>query len=229
MMDETDKIKSRYEKRRSNNVGNNENAIFIENVIKEREAVYTSILKKHFNKIENVTFIEIGAGGGANIDFFRSRGIKDENIIAAELLPERVALLREKYPYITVLEGDALQLNFEKSFDIVFQSLVFTSILDTDFKKRLAEKMWNMLKPGGIILWYDFKFNNPANKDVKGVGKKEIKTLFPSCNGITFYNVTLAPPVGRRVGNLYEFVNSCIPVLRTHLIAVIKKESLKFI
>ncbi len=223
MMEEAEKIKVRYEKRRNNDAGKNENAVFIENVIKERETVYSKILKEHFSEIDKVKFIEIGAGEGANIDFFRSLGIKDENIVAAELLPERAATLREKYPKITVSEGDALHLNFENYFDIVFQSLVFTSILDDDFKKSLAHKMWDMLKPGGIILWYDFKFNNPANKDVKGVTKAEIKQLFPSVNEIAFYNVTLAPPVGRRVGSMYEFVNSVFPFLRTHLIAVIKK------
>ncbi len=223
MMEEAEKIKGRYEKRRKNDAGKNENAVFIENVIKERETVYSKIIKEHFSETDKVKFIEIGAGEGANIDFFRSLKIKDENIVAAELLPERAAKLREKYPQITVAEGDALQLNFENSFDIVFQSLVFTSILDDDFKKSLTHKMWDMLKPGGIILWYDFKFNNPTNKDVKGVTKAEIKQLFPSVNEIDFYNVTLAPPVGRRVGSMYEFVNSVFPFLRTHLIAVIKK------
>ena len=223
MMEEAEKIKVRYEKRRNNDAGKNENAVFIENVIKERETIYSGIIKEHFNKTDKLTFIEIGAGAGANIDFFRKLGIKAENIVAAELLPERAATLREKYPKITVSEGDALQLNFEKSFDIVFQSLVFTSILDADFKEKLAMKMWSMLKQGGLILWYDFKFNNPANKDVKGVDKSEIKQLFPAVNEIVFYNVTLAPPVGRRVGSMYEFVNSVFPFLRTHLITVIKK------
>lgn len=223
MMEEAEKIKGRYEKRRNNYAGKNENAVFIENVIKERETVYSKILKEHFSETDKLKFIEIGAGEGANIDFFRSLKIKDENIVAAELLPERAATLHEKYPKITVSEGDALQLNFENSFDIVFQSLVFTSILDPDFKKKLAAKMWSMLKPGGIILWYDFKFNNPANTDVKGVGKNEIRSLFAELGEIDFYYVTLAPPVGRRIGKLYEFVNSVFPFLRTHLIAVIKK------
>jgi hypothetical protein len=31
-----------------------------------------------------------------------------------------------------------------------------------------------MVKPGGIILWHDFVYNNPGNKDLKGSPKKEI-------------------------------------------------------
>ena len=51
-----------------------------------------------------------------------------------------------------------------------------------------------MVKHDGIVLWYDFKFNNPWNNDVEGVNRKEIKQLFPFAKSINFYNVTLAPP-----------------------------------
>jgi len=223
MRGETEKIKERYAKRKENIVEKHGNKTFIEKVVAEREAVYTKALKNNFTTTGNLKLIEIGAGAGANIDFFRKLRIQDEDIIAAELLPERAKTLREKFPKITVAEGDALQLNYKNSFDIVFQSLVFTSILDDEFRKKLAAKMWAMLKPGGIILWYDFRFNNPANRDVKAVTKTEIRDLFPQSNNISFTHVTLAPPIGRRIGGLYNFVNSVFPFLRTHLIAVIKK------
>lgn len=105
----------------------------------------------------------------------------------------------------------------------MFQSTVFTSILNEDFRKALANKMFEMLKPGGIILSYDFTYNNPNNKDVRKLTKKEIKKLFPNHKGIQFKKVTLAPPVARRVGKFYDLLNFLFPMLRTHLIAVIKK------
>jgi hypothetical protein len=122
-----------------------------------------------------------------------------------------------------VLPGDALLLEFESYFDVVFQSTVFTSILDSDFKKKLAVKMFDMVKDDGLVLWYDFKYDNPNNKDVKGVGKNEIKELFPEAKKIIFHNVTLAPPIGRRVGKFYNVVNFLFPFLRTHIISEIYK------
>lgn len=80
-----------------------------------------------------------------------------------------------------------------------------------------------MAKENGLILWYDFKYNNPSNKDVKGVNKREIKELFPDAKKIIFHNVTLAPPIGRRVGKFYNLVNLLFPFLRTHIIAEIYK------
>ncbi len=37
--------------------------------------------------------------------------------------------------------------------------------------------MLRVLKPNGIILWYDYFISKPTNPDVKGVGKREIKRL----------------------------------------------------
>jgi len=73
------------------------------------------------------------------------------------------------------------------------------------------------------MLWYDFLYDNPFNKDVRGIPVREIKRLFPLASGIDIYPVTLAPPLGRIIGGLYPFVNRIFPFLRTHVVAVIYK------
>ena len=35
-------------------------------------------------------------------------------------------------------------------------------------KQAVAEEMLRVLKPQGLILWYDYHVNNPWNKDVRG-------------------------------------------------------------
>jgi hypothetical protein len=97
---------------------------------------------------------------------------------------------------------------------------VFTSVLDDNFRKELALKMISMVKPNGIILFYDFKYNNPANKNVKRVSPRDIRNLFSSKH-IKFYSVTLAPPISRKIGRFYNLINILFPFLRTHLVSVI--------
>lgn len=225
-MDETEKIKLRYEDRKADQtvIRNQSNTVFSIFMAKEREKHYSSILKYYFKNINSVDFIEIGAGGGANISFFNQLGIPLSNIYANELLESRIIALKNSFPTVNHLPGNALDIGTEQLYDIVFQSTVFTSILDNDFKKELANKMYALTKPKGIILWYDFVFDNPKNKDVKGVSKKEIISLFPKAKSITFQRVTLAPPIGRRIGKLYSFVNTFFPFLRTHVIAVVEKD-----
>lgn len=227
MNEEAKKVVERYERRKENKIVNKNsgNISFSYFIQKERESKYTQIIKSRFPSLTEVKVLEIGAGAGANLFFFKNLGLRWENIHANELLPDRFQALKSNFPDVTAYEGDAFELNpnLNITFDIVFQSTVFTSLLDDNFKQKLADKMWGLLKPGGILLWYDFAFDNPSNKDVKGIKKAEIKKLFRKSKNITFQKVTLAPPIGRKVGKMYSVFNA-FPFLRTHLIAVIEKE-----
>lgn len=224
-MDETEKIKIRYQKRKNDGLTqkNAASSLFSTYVVEEREKVYRQILTDYFNDFNNLQFLEIGAGGGSNIHFFLKQGIQSTNVYANELLEDRMGMLKRNLPEITTYPGDALKINEESKFDIVFQATVFTSILDDSFKKKLATKLLSLTKENGIILWYDFIYNNPKNKDVKGVSKKEIKMLFKQAKKISFKKVTVAPPIGRKIGSLYPFFNFLFPFLRTHVIAIIEK------
>jgi hypothetical protein len=218
---ELENIKYRYEKRKRKKL--KESFYFIYYMKCERERKYYEILKNKFSSFENLKIMEIGAGSGDNLLAFKRFGFKWENIYANELLDDRVKILKENLLTNNIYPGNALDLHFKNFFDIVLQSTVFTSILDIKFKRELAKKLLMMTKENGLILWYDFKVDNPYNKDVKGISKEEIKKLFKDAKKIRFHSVTLAPPLGRRVGKFYNFFNFIFPFLRTHLIAEIHK------
>lgn len=224
-MQEIDKIKQRYELRKKKPPRQTHGALLFENFHRaEKERHFSGILKNYFRMdYGDLKMLEVGAGTGKNLKFFVEAGFRPQNIWANELLDERYRLLMKDFPNIHGLPGNAVELNFIETFDLVLQSTVFTSILDHDFRRLLADKMVTMTKPGGMILWYDFLFDNPRNKDVQGIPKKCVRELFPDIKSITFTKVTLAPPIGRRVGNLYNVINGLFPFLRTHVIAVMIK------
>ena len=223
MQEEVEKIKKAYVNRKKiESSGKYSHAMYSRFIVAEREKVYESIIQKSFSNLTNRKLIEIGAGGGSNIEFFHQLGISYSNIYANELIDERINDLKKNYCEINVLEGNAVDINIDIKFDIVFQSTVFTSILNDDMQLAVAKKMWEVLSDDGIILWYDFVYNNPNNKDVRKVSRKRIKALFPLGTKFSFIKVTLAPPIGRRVGKGYPFFNT-FRFLRTHLIAVIRK------
>ncbi len=221
---ETERIKKNYEEYKSNPTvaKNHTYTEYINQVTKERQNLYKQIILSKFKKSEELELLEVGAGSGSNLASFKNLGLLDKNIYANELLEDRVKDLKTNSPNVNILPGDALQLSYENKFDIVFQSTVFTSILNADFKKQFANKLWNMTKQNGIILWYDFIYDNPKNKSVKGINKSEIKLLFKDSTKIEFHKVTLAPPIGRRFQKLYSLLNS-FSFLRTHIVAVIHK------
>lgn len=214
-----DQIKAQYNRRELTGVSQNRTYWHFADA--EREAKTLRILGNYFPSFDSLTFLEVGAGQGGNIPFFHRAGIPLTNITVNELLPERIRALETNFPYCRLLPGDALTLQLSEQFDIVYQSTVFTSILNTNDRIRLANAMWNWVKPGGIILWYDFAFNNPSNPDVRKVTRNELKKLFPEAKAYTIKKLTLAPPIGRRVGKLYPYLNW--PVLQTHLLAAFQK------
>jgi phospholipid N-methyltransferase len=216
---EIEEIEKRYNRRSIKEPSANEKT-YSSYVMKEREDIYGKILDQYFATPSSIHMLEIGAGTGANVNFFKKYGIEPAYFYANELLSERIRILKVNHPDIHCIEGDARKIALDRRFDVIFQSTVFTSILDMDFRMELADKMVKLLKKNGIILWYDFVFNNPDNPDVKKVTKKELKKIFPAAKSFDFYRVTLAPPIGRRVGKLYPILN-LLPFLRTHLISVI--------
>lgn len=223
--DEIQRIKGVYTARDASGVDANRAGIpYPKYITKEREKIYAEILQARFGKkVREIKVLEIGAGAGGNIPFFLKLGIRPNHFYANELMDYRIKHLKEKFPEIHVLEGDASVLNFDFKFDVIFQSTVFSSILDPKLRKSLASTMENLLHDDGIVLWYDFVFDNPKNKNVKKVELQEIKQLFENLQVVRREKTTLAPPIGRRIGHAYPLIN-IFPFLRTHLIVELDKK-----
>jgi len=229
MQTEIEKIAERYERRKTVQPGRYSR--FNPEVIayaQERQRAMLSLLKDNgVSDLSGTDVLEVGCGSGANLLELLLLGAQPERMVGNELLPDRFEGVRKTLPNgIRLYPGDASVLPFEpSSFDIVYQSTVFSSILDNDLQRRLADAMWRWVRPGGGVLWYDFTFNNPNNPDVRGIPLKRIRELFPH-GRIDARRVTLAPPIARRVARLspmlYHMLNT-IPLLRTHVLCFIRK------
>lgn len=170
---------------------------------------------------------EVGCGAGGNLLEMMRVGFLPEHLCGVELLPERFDRARLSLPPgVTLHLGDAAQAPIlDGSQDFVWQSTVFSSILSDTLQDQVAQAMWRWLKPGGAVLWYDFIVDNPRNPDVRGVPLRRVRALFPQ-GRLQAQRVTLAPPLARLVCRVhptaYPLFN-CVPWLRTHVLAVIKK------
>ena len=200
----------------------NPSALFM---IQRRHREIRKILASFPLDMKDVKLLEIGCGGGQWLAEFQMFGLLVSNLAGIELDEERAKFAKERIIGADIRAGNGASLPWEdSSFDIVFQSTVFTSILDDETKQKVAEEMKRVCKPNGLILWYDFAYNSPNNSNVKGVKKSEIRHLFNGWN-CEIRKVTLAPPIARRVVPfcwlLAEKLESFFPWFRTHLIAKI--------
>jgi len=195
--------------------------------LERQRAVLRMLGKLGVQDASNLTVVEVGSGSGQNLQDLIRFGFSPANLTGIDLLESRITEARNKLPTgVRLIHGDASTVPIRVgSIDIVYQSVVFSSLLDDAYQQQLADAMWRWLKPGGGILWYDFVWNNPQNPDVRGVHLRRIGQLFAD-GRITHRRITLAPPIARGVAaihpQLYTLFNA-IPLLRTHLLCWIEK------
>ncbi len=168
--------------------------------------------------------LDVGCGGGWWLRTLLRWGARPAHLAGIDLLPEAVAACHAIHPELDVRLGSAEELPFaDGAFDLVSQFTVFSSILDDGLRRRVAAEMRRVLRPGGVLLWYDFTVN-PVNPDTRGIGRRELARLFPGCR-LRVRRVTLAPPLARLVAPrswlLAELLER-LPPLRTHLLATVR-------
>lgn len=196
--------------------------------VQERQRAMLRLFQRlGLQDLASLRLLEVGCGAGDNLLELLRLGFAPGHLQGAELLPERLRQARERLPAAVQLHGgDASTLDVPPgSQDIVFQSTVFSSLLDDGFQQRLADAMWAWLRPGGGVLWYDFAVDNPHNADVRGVPLSRVRTLFPQ-GRLQARCITLAPPLARLACRLHPAlypVLNCLPPLRTHRLAWIEK------
>lgn len=100
---------------------------------------------------------------------------------------------------------------------------VFSSILDGAMASIVALETVPVMKPGGGLLRYDFRYYRPANKDVRGVTAARVHEPFPQLLG-RLVGVTLLPPPARHLGPLTPLACPAfgrIPPQRSHLLGLL--------
>jgi ubiquinone/menaquinone biosynthesis C-methylase UbiE len=201
-------------------------------------AVLSMLSRQQVLPLADKRILDVGCGTGQWLVDFETWGASRRNLAGIDLLPERVAASRTRLAPLRhddgttvaagadVREGNAAELPWgDQAFDIVFHSMMFSSILDASMRHEVAREMVRVLAPGGIVLWYDFFVDNPRNPNVRGVRAEEVRALFP---GFTMRGrrITLLPPLARRlvpVSRLAAELLSEIRLLNTHLLIALRR------
>lgn len=171
--------------------------------------------------------LEVGCGTLGWLGDLITWGVGERSLHGVDLDGERVRRARRSLPAADLRQGDASSLPWSDStFGLVIASTVLTSVLDGGARRRIAAEMFRVLRRGGAMLWYDFRVDNPRNPHVRGIGRRELRALFPGLDG-EIRSLTLAPPLARLVApRCYPaaVLLAGIPFLRTHLLAVLTRK-----
>jgi ubiquinone/menaquinone biosynthesis C-methylase UbiE len=181
--------------------------------------------------LRDAVILEVGCGHGTRLANLIRWGASPEKMWGVDIIDSRIDDARRLVPSLVTFEvANACNLRFpDDTFDLALQFTAFSSVLDGSMRQRMAAEMIRILRPGGTILWYDFRFNNPWNKDVIGIGKREIKGLFCDCD-IEIQRLTLFPQLARFLGKFSPLIAGGLSrtrVFSTHYLAMIRKKKAK--
>lgn len=196
-------------------------------ILRERtRALGQSLHGAGFLPLAPYRVLDVGCGSGQVLASLQQWHAEPGNLYGVDLLRDRVEVAQQRFPEIHFQQSNAERLDFsDEFFDLVLLFTVFTSILDASMAANVAREVDRVLRPGGAIVWYDFRYNNPRNPNVRGLDRRMIADLFRGFE-LRLRTLTLLPPLARRLGPstpvLYP-VLATVPLLRTHYLGLLIK------
>lgn len=126
--------------------------------------------------------LDVGCGRGYFLRLLVELGADPSRLTGVDLSAQRIDAAARTNSVISWLHtDDGTQLPFDdQSFDLVAQSVVFSSVIDADVQRALATEMSRVLTPGGYILWRDHKCSH--SEKLVGFSLDAIAELFPTCS-----------------------------------------------
>ena len=227
------RLEAEYERRDSVSIPPDRYSYFNEAALMHAQSLerhLLALLKRHnFTHLQEKRILDVGCGSGSHLRRFIEYGAVPANLYGIDLMADRVERAREKHPAINWWTGSAHALPYpDASFDLVMCFVLFSSILDESLRRRIADEVWRVLKPAGLILLHDFTYSNPRNPAVRGITRKRIEALFwhPGVR-FDFRRITLAPPISHVLApRTYwlAFMLEHLKLLNTHVIGVIRQK-----
>ena len=192
-----------------------------------RDGALLALLRRHgIASLGGRRVLELGCGEGSFLRTLLSHGAEPRLTDGLDLRAGGVAAARRLAPGARLSAADGAALPYRSdAFDVVFAFTFFSSVTGPAPRRRAATEALRVLRPGGLLVVYDF-WINPTNTRVRALGAAELRLLVAP-QPVEIERVTLAPPIVRALGGGSALCRALerMPLLRTHLLAAVTKES----
>ena len=185
-------------------------------------------ISRHVCGLQGMNILDIGCGHGAWLREFIKWGADPKLMMGIDAIEERVAEARRLTPpEVRLVCGNAAGLEVpNESFDLVMLFECLCMMTDHATRRQMASEALRVLKPDGVILFYDFRYRRPGLGDVfRPLGMREIKELFPGCK-LHIRSIHPFPPLSRKFAAVtpaaWHLLN-LVPLLRTSYFGSIRK------
>lgn len=193
-------------------------------ILAERVAVTGELVRAWGGLGRGGVVLDVGCGASTTLGPEVQR--EDVTRVGVDILFERLldAATTGAFVGLVCADGAALPLR-SASVDLVTVFTVFSSVGSPSLSTAIAGDIARVLRPGGAVLWYDFRYRNPGNPHTHPVRRHDAEQLFPGFSH-RWRGVTLVPPLARRLGVATRLLYprlAAVPFARSHLLGLFVK------
>jgi len=194
-----------------------------------QERLFLDTLKMQgFRNLAGCRILDVGCGFGYWLRRYAEWGALPRDLHGVDVVEERImAARRRSPPGIDLRCRDAVDLDFaDATFDIVSMSLVLSLIPDDTTRIEIAAEVARVVKPGAIVLWYDFRYPSPrGGAEMIAMTRRRIARAFPGFE-LRLRSASAVPPITRRLaGHAWGLCSwlDYIPPLNSHYVGALIK------
>lgn len=122
--------------------------------------------------------IDVGCGGGYDLSRWLAAGWPADHLAGVDVVPARLEAARVACPGVDLrLSSDGTVPHPDGSFDAATAVTVFSSILDPTMRRALFAELRRVVRPGGVVVVYDFVVRKPTNPNVMAMSRSRLVEL----------------------------------------------------
>ena len=247
MNDEIERIRQQYEKRDRSYILRKycfSNPTFLYHM-QEREWKLLQEIHRYDIELSTTCFLEVGCGTGHILQRFLDFGA--HSVYGVDLIQNRLKNGQTQFPCVHFFKADAGHLPFASgSFNAVCQFMCLSSVIDSNMRMRIAQEMWRVLAPKGILISYDLRPSSLLIRAINFIGNhltnkfsnhdsvvttttspldlEELNKLYPH-GKVRIVSISLNWHLAKlaRISRLLTHLLSTLPPLRSHYLLIASK------
>jgi len=148
---------------------------------------------------KNGKVVELGGGTGTVTRALLQQGITADHLSSVELSPALAKHLRERFPHINVIEGDACKLKHLLGRDAKHVTAVISGLplrsLPQSTVRAIMQQIQQILPKGGVFVQFTYDLRSPSTKHSKyltHISTQMIWRNFPPARVDTFQRSDIA-------------------------------------